>query len=524
MKNKTIKNPILPGFNPDPSIMRVGDDFYIATSTFQWFPGVQIHHSKDLKHWHLLTRPLNRISQLDMAGNPDSGGIWAPCLSYSNNTFYLIFTDVKTLGGNYKDAHNYLVTASEIRGPWSDPIYLNSSGFDPSLFHDDDGKKWLVNMLWDFRENRNSFAGIVLQEYDEINEKLFGPVFNIFKGTPLGLTEGSHLYKKNGYYYLMTAEGGTGYRHAVTMARSKSITGPYEVDPENPMLTSYKKDVTLQKAGHASLVELPSGECYLVHLSGRPIGEQKRCILGRETAIQKCTWTDDGWLRLANGKKTPMEMVAAPGLENIQFSKPPVCENFDSDQIPYCFQSLRIPADESWVSLKARPGWLRIFGQESTTSLHRQSLLARRVESFCCEAATCLEFDPISFQQMAGLIVTYDVKNHYYLYITHHEEMGKCLKIIKIDKGIYSEPAGEGIASRASQPTYLKVMLKHESLQFFYSNDSTKWKKIGMNFDSTILSDEYCDGFTGAFIGICVQDLSGQRSYADFDWFSYVER
>ena len=175
-----IRNPILKGFNPDPSIVRVGDDFYIATSTFEWFPGVQIHHSRDLKHWRLLTRPLNRASQLNMLGDPDSCGIWAPCLSHDGTRFYLIYTDVKrygqtaiggSAGTSFRDFHNYLVTADRIDGDWSDPIALNSSGFDPSLFHDEDGRKYLVNMLWDHRPGHNRFAGIVAQEYSVREQK-----------------------------------------------------------------------------------------------------------------------------------------------------------------------------------------------------------------------------------------------------------------------------------------------------------------------------------------------------------------
>lgn len=154
-----IKNPILPGFNPDPSICQAGDDFYIATSTFEWFPCVQIHHSKDLVNWHLLTRPLSRKSQLDMAGDPCSSGIWAPCLTYADGLFWLIYTDNKCLEGEYNESNNYLVTAPDIMGPWSDPVYLNSSGFDPSLFHDDDGHKWLINMIWDFRPGKYIFGG-----------------------------------------------------------------------------------------------------------------------------------------------------------------------------------------------------------------------------------------------------------------------------------------------------------------------------------------------------------------------------
>jgi xylan 1,4-beta-xylosidase len=225
-----IRNPILRGFNPDPSIVRVGDDYYIATSTFEWFPGVQIHHSRDLVHWRLLTRPLTRASQLDMRGDPDSCGVWAPCLSHADGLFYLVYTDVKrygrtTVGGasgaSLRDFHNSLVTSPRIDGDWSDPVFLNSSGFDPSLFHDDDGRKYLVNQLWDHRPGRNRFAGIVLQEYAPAERRLSGERRLVFEGTPLGLTEAPHLYKRGGYYYLLTAEGGTGWGHAVTMARAR---------------------------------------------------------------------------------------------------------------------------------------------------------------------------------------------------------------------------------------------------------------------------------------------------------------
>ena len=182
-----IRNPILPGFNPDPSICRVGDDYFIATSTFEWYPGVQIHHSSDLVNWRLVRRPLDRAEQLDMRGNPDSGGIWAPCLSYADGQFWLVYTDVKRLEGNFKDAHNYIVTAPSIEGPWSDRTYVNSSGFDPSLFHDDDGRKWFVNMVWDHRvpppkpRRHPAFAGIALQEWDSWQRRLIGEAEDHFR-------------------------------------------------------------------------------------------------------------------------------------------------------------------------------------------------------------------------------------------------------------------------------------------------------------------------------------------------------
>ena len=239
-----IENPILRGFHPDPSIIRVQEDYYIATSTFEWFPGVQIYHSRDLKNWELVARPLSRVSQLDLAGVPDSGGVWAPCLSYSNGVYYLVYTVVKSVDGLYKDTHNYLVTATDICGDWSEPVYLNSEGFDPSLFHDTDGRKWLVNMTWDMRRGKTCFGGIQLREYSPAQRRLVGESRLIFAGTELGITEGPHLYHVNGYYYLFTAEGGTHFGHALTVARSKTIEGPYEVDPGNPVLTS-RDDVTL---------------------------------------------------------------------------------------------------------------------------------------------------------------------------------------------------------------------------------------------------------------------------------------
>src|SRR4029078_6186837 len=279
---------------------------------------------RDLIHWRLLTRPLNRASQLNMLGVPDSCGIWAPCLTYSDGLFYLIYTDVKRYGrstqsgvsgASLRDMHNYLVTSETIDGEWSDPIFLNSSGFDPSLFHDDDGRKYLLNMLWDYRPGRNRFAGIQLQEFSTTKRKLIVPRDLIFAGTPLGLTEGPHLYKRNGYYYLLTAEGGTSWGHAVTLARSQSLVGPYELHPYTYVLTSRNRpDAELQKVGHADLVETQSGETYMVHLCGRPLRNRGRCTLGRETAIQKMIWSQDGWLRMTDGEGVPQVKVAAPSL------------------------------------------------------------------------------------------------------------------------------------------------------------------------------------------------------------------
>jgi hypothetical protein len=306
---------------------------------------------RDLVHWRLLTRPLNRASQLNMLGDPDSCGIWAPCLSYADGLCWLIYTDVKrygrttqggATGASLRDTHNYLVTSPRIDGEWSDPVYLNSSGFDPSLFHDDDGRKYLVNMRWDHRPGCNRFSRTVLQEYSPAERKLVGPVHPIFQGTPLGFTEGPHLYKRHGYYYLLTAEGGTGWGHAVTMARSRELRGPYELHPDVYILTARNRpDIELQRSGHADLVETPQGETYMVHLCGRPMRNRGRCTLGRETAIQPMVWSEDGWLRTVDGAGVPYAEVATPALLEHVFPGSSDREDFDSANLPLDSQWLR---------------------------------------------------------------------------------------------------------------------------------------------------------------------------------------
>ena len=539
MSQETIKNPILRGFNPDPSIVRVGDDYYIATSTFEWYPGVQIHHSRDLVHWRLLTRPLNRPSQLNMLGDPDSCGIWAPCLTFSAGLFYLIYTDVKRYGrttqagasgSSLRDTHNYLVTSKTIDGEWSDPIFLNSSGFDPSLFHDDDGRKYLVNMLWDFRPGRNRFAGIQLQEYSPGEQRLIGPREVIFKGTPIGFTEGPHLYKRNGYYYLLTAEGGTGWGHAVTIARSRSLSGPYDLHPEGYVLTSRDRpDIELQRAGHADLVETQNGETYMVHLCGRPLPNRGRCTLGRETAIQKMKWTDDGWLVTDDGEPVPQTEVSAPSLSAHEFPAEPVRHDFNEADLPIDFQWLRSPWPDELFSLSARPGHLRLYGRESIGSLFRQSLVARRQQSHCYTATTLLQFNPEDFQQMAGLVCYYNAAKFHYFYISYDDTVGKYLRVMsslpdQVQSDAFTAPA----PITANGPVELRIDVDFERLRFAFRTDKQPWTWVPEVFDASILSDEATapgqPNFTGAFVGMCCQDSSGQGRTADFDFFEYIER
>ena len=520
-----MNNPILRGFNPDPSIIRVGGDYFIATSTFEWYPGVQIHHSTDLIHWKLIAHPLDR--QLNLLGEEDSCGIWAPCLSYCEGTYYLIYTDVKSFQGMFKDTHNYMVTAKNIRGPWSDPVYLNSSGFDPSLFHDRDGKKYLVNMLMDYRSYQSKFGGIVLQEFSAERGCLVGEPKVIFKGTAIGYTEGPHLYWHDGYYYLLVAEGTTEFSHAASVARSRNIEGPYEEAPFNPMITTrHVPEYGIQKAGHASFVEGENGEWYLTHLCSRPIGEYRRCILGRETALQKMIWKK-GWPVLKNETNIPDITVQIKDEEEENSCSNTMLEDFNKSEWNIHLQSLRVPLDQR-ADLKVRPGYLRLYGAESLNSKYRQSLLAHRQQEFCCTAITKIDFHPQNFQQMAGLTYYYNTRCYYYLYITRDEIMGRVISIIKCDLGKGSHPVGVGIKIPEEGEVWLKLVTHGETAQYFYSLNGKEYTAVGQPVDAGILSDDYFNKtghimFTGAFIGICCQDLSGRGAYADFDYFYYIE-
>lgn len=534
-----IRNPILPGFNPDPSICRVGEDYYIATSTFEWYPGVQIHHSRDLVNWTLVRRPLERKSQLDMRGNPDSCGIWAPCLSYADGLFWLVYTDVKRYDGNFKDAHNYIVTSPTIEGEWSDPYYVNSSGFDPSLFHDDDGRKWFVNMQWNHRTESYggapkspAFDGILLQEWDAGTKSLKGPIKNIFAGSSLGLVEGPHLFKRNGWYYLTTAEGGTGYDHAVTMARSRQIDGPYEMHPDTHLITSKDApDAVLQRAGHGQYVETPDGEAYHTHLCGRPLPPKRRCTLGRETALQKCVWKDD-WLYLAHGGVVPAVHVPAPGDAEQESQVSRVEYVFDKPELPQDFQWLRTPEPQRIFSLTERPGALRLFGRESIGSWFEQALVARRQEHHSFRAETALEFEPETYQQVAGLTHYYNRHKFHAVVVTLHEKLGRVVTIFScpgdFPHGRMAFPAGSG-EPVADGPVHLAMEIHENDLQFFFRTaEAEEWQPLGPVLDAGVVSDEGGRGehgsFTGAFAGMVAFDTSGRGREADFSRFVYEAR
>ena len=543
-----VKNPILKGFHPDPSIIRVGADYYIATSTFEWWPGIRIHHSRDLVHWELIEYPLNRVSQLDLKGVGASQGIWAPCLTYDKGIYYLVYTVVKAFYCNMYDTNNYLVTAEDIHGPWSEPVPLNHFGFDPSLFHDEDGRKYIVSMATDHRVPKKYAGRLVLQEYDPVRKRMVGPVRDIYTADHIFL-EGPHIFKRKGWYYLFSADTGTGEEHGQTIQRSRDVWGPYEMyqaafmrrDHENEawsILTSrHRKDILLQKAGHCDLVETPEGDWYAVHLCGRAsdgynppdaprFPGSRRYMLGRETAIQKMRWTEDEWLELDGGGTAPHTLVSI-GKEDgeaVFEELRSVMDDFDRDSLDLDYQSLRIPMDGHYINLRERPGWLRMYGRSGLASRFSQSLIAKRVTEYDFMCGTCVDFAPENFKQLAGLIMLYDTDNYLYLHISRDEDVGKCITLLKAENKRY-EYLTDYIPVPENRNIRMKMILKGIRLEVYYQVEGEKEKQIARIPDVSFLSDEACDEgwFTGLMCGICCQDLTGAGKYADFDWFKTAE-
>ncbi|MEO5708139.1 MAG: glycoside hydrolase family 43 protein [Alteraurantiacibacter sp.] len=533
----TLTNPILRGFNPDPSIVRVGEDFYIAVSTFEWFPGVQIHHSRDLTNWRLAARPLNRASQLDMRGDPDSCGVWAPDLTYAHDRFWLLFTDVKRYGqttvsgsegASLRDFRNFVVTAETIDGPWSDPVFLNASGFDPALFHDDDGRSWMLNMLWDHRPGSKHFGGIVMQEFDRDAMRLVGQRQVIFSGTSLGFTEGPHLYKRDGWYHLLVAEGGTGWDHAVVMARSRSLAGPYEVHPDQAVLTADGlRDGPITRAGHGDLVELADGSTWLAYLCGRPLAGLERCVMGRETALQPMQWCQDGWLRTMAGDRKPDPAPQRPALPHAPWPSTVWDGTFAGPDLPADLQWLRTPQPERIFTLAARPSHLRLHGRESIMSHFEQALVARRQEHHAFTAETCVEFAPEHFQQCAGLVCYYNTCKFHYLYLTRDGDVRE----LRLMSNIPGEACDDvSVVSDVPQgPLELRADVDGAVLRFSWkSAGSEEWLPIDRQCDHSALCDEISlpglPNFTGTFVGMACQDMAGTAAHADFSWFRYSGR
>lgn len=514
MPVRTFKNPILSGFYPDPSICRVEDDYYLVTSTFVYYPGVPIFHSKDLVNWKQIGHVLTRETQIDLKGSNHSDGIYAPTIRYHKGIFYLMTTNVRRCG-------NFYVTAKNPSGPWSDPIILKAEGIDPTIFFDEDKAYYLgtrekpVGISRYYGDNE-----IWLQELDLERGELVGEQYVLWEGALKEAVwpEGPHLYKKDNYYYLMIAEGGTGYQHAITIARSKSLIGRYENNPSNPILTHRHlgKNYPIINVGHGDLVETQDGSWWMVLLASRPYG-LGYSNMGRETFLVPVVWEME-WPIVNPGKGIVEEEMEAPSLpyEGIGYER--ACDNFETDMLDMKWMFLRNPSldmysltrRKSYLSLKLRP--------EMITKNENASFVGVRQQHKSFVISTVLEFTPISDNEVAGIVLIQngDFQFRYERALV----LGKqTLRLIKREAG-----KEEILAERLCEENrvYLAVMACEQDLSFLYGKDERCNIVFATQVDGSILSPEKAGGFVGTCIGMYASSNEKEsKAYAEFDWFEY---
>ena len=492
-------NPILPGFYPDPSICRVNDDYYLVTSTFAYFPGVPIFHSRDLVHWNQIGNILERKEQLPLVNAETSEGIFAPTLRYHDGTFYMITTNVTPTN----DINNFIVTATDPAGPWSDPYPLDSAGIDPSLFFDDDGKCYYCGTQ-NRREGSRYFGDneIYIQELDLNTMKLVGESYPAWHGALRGVEwpEGPHIYKKDGYYYLLISEAGTGHNHAVSIARSKSLTEPFTGHKANPIFThrhlGYHYPIV--NVGHPDIVETQNGEWWMVCLASRPRGGYYR-NLGRETYLVPFIW-EDGWPVINPGKGILEDTFPMPNLPAYEAKEIPAKEDFDTDTLPLHFMYLRNPKEENY-SLTNRPGYLEMkLNADTLSSKGTPSYVCQRQLSFDFTAETKLSFSPAVENEQAGIAI-YQSQSFNYQLLAGKKGDATVLSLVKTERDEVTV-LKEEILDAFYPDLTLRITENEQDLTFAYSVDGKSEKILADKVDARILSTDVAGGFVGNTIGL----------------------
>lgn len=511
MHAPTFRNPVLAGFAADPSVCRVGGDHYLVHSSFELFPGLPIHHSRDLVHWRLVGHGLARESALSLAGRGSSRGLFAPTIRHGAGRFWIACTDVDGGGG-------FLLHAHHPAGPWSDPVWLPEPefGMDPSLFFDDDGTVY-------YTRHGGGERGAVWQAVIDLAAgRLLGPARPIWRGTGGIWPEGPHLYKRRGWYYLLLAEGGTSYGHAVTMARSRSPWGPFEPHPGNPVLTHRDRpEEPLQALGHADLVLTGGALDWAVLLGVRPqtVDGVRHHHLGRETLLAPVRWRDDGWPVFHEGRPLPREVDAAGLPPRAPCPEPEALERFDpSRPLPLHWQRLRGAGLGRW-SLHARPGWLRLQpGSAGLSDVGTPALLLRAQRDPWLCVSTVLEHDPQAPGDAAGLALRQSEAHHATV------QIGRAgARVVQLrqraggpDRLLATQPVPPG-------PVGLRIEATPERYRFAWRpapadaaagpSLAEGWQPLG-ELPTAALSTETAGGFLGVHFGPFAE-ASGLRPAAD---------
>lgn len=504
----TYSNPILTGFFPDPSIVKVDEDYYMVNSTFQYFPGIIISHSKDLVNWQQIGHALERNEYLDLTDAENSLGVWAPDISYHDGWFYIFYPFMKkNMETGVFSVKNFMIKSQKPEGPYSEPSLINESGIDPSHFIDDDGSHY---MAFD--------PGFNIIKLNNDCTKAIGDPIEIWKGTQSTIyAEGPHIFKKDGYYHLILAEGGTGLEHRITHARSKNLLGPYESSPYNPVLIQKNPKSRIQKSGHGKLVKTQNNEWWAVYLCGRP-NVSEHCTLGRETCLDPVQWTDDGWF-VVNEHKGPSEVQKIPNLDKFVFDQQ-LSDDFDSSTLGKQWQFVRNPDNNNW-SLSERAGHLRIWtGDIGIHNIKSKNLLVQRERHHNYSAVVKIEFYPEKNNEQAGIVCYYDTTCFIKLCLFYDNG----LKIKLIENRTNKIKQISSIECEQNS-IYFKVNVDKQKREFLYSYDNVNWQSAGIVDDCRFLSDEgtFDAPFTGTMIGMySVNGGSGRRIPADFDFFKYI--
>ena len=478
------KNPIIPGFNPDPSICRVGDDFYLVTSTFEFFPGVPIYHSKNLVNWELINYCLTDDTQLPLQGAAASGGIYAPTIRYRDGVFFMTTTNVSNGG-------NFIVHTNDVYGKWSEPHYVDQGGIDPSLFWDDDGTCYFVSNGLD----ENNRVSIFLCQLDPFTGEKYTETTLISYGCGGRYPEAPHIYKKNGYYYLMLAEGGTEYGHMETMQRSKNIYGPYEACPHNPILSHRDDPGPIQATGHADIVEDQNGNWWLVCLAIRPIKGMQLHHIGRESFLSPVAWNEDGWPVVGNNGRIDFEMEGPLPGPIPQPVSHDFCDSFDKGALDLRWSFVRNPKRENYI-LEKGSVILKGGKDELSTPLGHPTMIAVRQTAFDIEAIAELKGE-IRHGQRSGICAYYNNEYHYDIFVTKGQDGHTvCLRkrVADIDVVVAACPTDYDGSVR------FKIVADDEWYKFYYEKDG-EFVELGRGKTSLLATEVNGRSFTGTFIG-----------------------
>jgi alpha-N-arabinofuranosidase len=498
-------NPILSGFYPDPSIVRVGDDFYLVNSTFSFFPGIPIFHSRDLVNWTQIGHVLDRPSQLKLDSLNISHGVFAPAISYHDGLFYVVNTIVYGIG-------NFVVTAKDPAGPWSDPVVVPFEGIDPSLFFDNDGRAYMVNNgSPDYEPLYEGHRAIWIQEFDKEKMEMVGTRKVIVDGgvdlskKPIWI-EGPHIFRVGEYYYLSAAEGGTSVDHSQVIFRSKNVWGPYIPWEKNPILTQRHLDPAranpVTSTGHMDMVEIENGEWWAVFLGCTPY-EDNYYNTGRQTFMLPVQWTD-GWPVVLTGNEEVPYKHTRPGLEAREKAPVPLNGNFtfrdefNDSTLSMIYSMIRTPY-EKWYSLEAG----RLLMKARNESIDRKSqpsFIGRRQQHHFCEAVTAMDFNPVYTGDKAGMTVFQNEKNYYLLALTKKEDG----TYITLEKGTQEGPVeiAKQRVKNSNEPFKMKIVARGEFYDFHFSASGTDWVELASDIDARLLSTQDAGGFVGSYFGL----------------------